>query len=115
MLVPGNPGDGGSGPCNLSQEGVSPAQRSGLWAMRGSGGVAELTFKAMRLMNKGSWTSGQEGRSQNVWVSPQSREKGVFGFLLQFPLYEQKLKVIHASVLRSRGQRSGRSLDKGTV
>lgn len=55
---------------NLSQEGVSPAQRSGLWAMRGLRRVAELTFKAMRLMNKGSWTSGQEGRSQNVWVSP---------------------------------------------
>ena len=57
---------------NLSQEGVSPAQRLGLWAMRGLRRVAELTFKAMRLMNKGSWTSGQEGRSQNVWVSPPS-------------------------------------------
>ena len=66
---------------------LSPAQRKGLWAMRGLRRVAELTFKAMRVMNKGSWTSGQEEEVRMSGFPPQSREKGVFCFLLQFPLF----------------------------
>lgn len=48
MLVPGNqPG------ATLGIEGgcLSPAQRKGLWAMRGLRRVVELTFKAMRVMH----------------------------------------------------------------
>ena len=75
---------------------LSPAQRKGLWAMRGLRRVAELTFKAMRVMNKGSWTSGQEEEVRMSGFPPQSREKGVFCFLLQFPLFTQRQEDIRA-------------------
>lgn len=41
--------------------------------------------------------------------------KGIFCFLPQFPLYDQKPEEVPPSVLRRRRQREDQSLDEGST